>query len=386
MKKIVVLGSTNTDVVIAGKEIPVPGETISGGKFLMNPGKAGAPKRTAILKLAMFVLFVIGLGLIVGAGQGDSKKEPVKVIFDTDMYTDFDDAGALACLHALADAGECEILATISNTRDCMSVAMCEIINACYGRPDIPVGCVRGIGMGNDRGGSHARCYGATVRKYAKWVRHANSSDAPDAAEVYRKVLSEQPDGSVVICSVGFLSNMRRLVETDCDLVRRKVRLWVAMACKYPKGKEYNSSMDWESSKIALERWPTPIVFSDFDYGRRVFAGRRIVESDDPRLDGPVRDVFKSTLPPRAACSEKTYDRPEGHPSWDETAVLFAVRGYGDVFGAERGTYRMVGTNGDDEWIADANGPHVRLTDKMPKREVGKLIDELMCRTPMRRR
>ena len=36
--------------------------------------------------------------------------EPVKVIFDTDMLTDFDDVGALACLHALADAGEAEIL------------------------------------------------------------------------------------------------------------------------------------------------------------------------------------------------------------------------------------------------------------------------------------
>ena len=30
-----------------------------------------------------------------------------KVIFDTDMYTDFDDVGALAVLHSLADACEC---------------------------------------------------------------------------------------------------------------------------------------------------------------------------------------------------------------------------------------------------------------------------------------
>ena len=43
--------------------------------------------------------------------------EPVKIIFDTDMLTDFDDVGALACLHALADAGECEILATVSCRR-----------------------------------------------------------------------------------------------------------------------------------------------------------------------------------------------------------------------------------------------------------------------------
>ena len=93
--------------------------------------------------------------------------EPVKVIFDTDMYTDFDDAGALACLHALADAGECEILATISCTRDCLSVAMCEIINGYYGRPDIPVGCVKGVGVTDGIKGNRHR-YGATVEKYAK--------------------------------------------------------------------------------------------------------------------------------------------------------------------------------------------------------------------------
>lgn len=37
----------------------------------------------------------------------------VKIIFDTDMHTDCDDAGALAVLHALADNWECDILAVI---------------------------------------------------------------------------------------------------------------------------------------------------------------------------------------------------------------------------------------------------------------------------------
>lgn len=52
-----------------------------------------------------------------------------RIIFDTDMIEDFDDVGALACLHALADAGECEILATISSTRGNASVAAIEVIN-----------------------------------------------------------------------------------------------------------------------------------------------------------------------------------------------------------------------------------------------------------------
>ena len=66
------------------------------------------------------VLSVRGLRLsllAIACLWGTLFAEPVKVIFDTDMYTDFDDAGALACLHALADADECEILATVANTR-----------------------------------------------------------------------------------------------------------------------------------------------------------------------------------------------------------------------------------------------------------------------------
>ena len=51
-KKIVVLGSTNTDMVIAGKKIPVPGETISGGMFLMNPGGKGANQAVAVARLS----------------------------------------------------------------------------------------------------------------------------------------------------------------------------------------------------------------------------------------------------------------------------------------------------------------------------------------------
>lgn len=51
-KQIVVLGSTNTDMVIAGKKIPVPGETISGGSFLMNPGGKGANQAVAVARLS----------------------------------------------------------------------------------------------------------------------------------------------------------------------------------------------------------------------------------------------------------------------------------------------------------------------------------------------
>ena len=52
MKKIFVLGSTNTDMVIADRKLPAPGETISGGKFMLNPGGKGASQAVAVARLA----------------------------------------------------------------------------------------------------------------------------------------------------------------------------------------------------------------------------------------------------------------------------------------------------------------------------------------------
>ena len=52
MKKIVVIGSTNTDMVIFGRRLPVPGETISDGSFMMAPGGKGANQAVAVARLS----------------------------------------------------------------------------------------------------------------------------------------------------------------------------------------------------------------------------------------------------------------------------------------------------------------------------------------------
>ena len=49
---ILVIGSTNTDMVISGLKIPVPGETVSGGRFMMNPGGKGANQAVAVARLS----------------------------------------------------------------------------------------------------------------------------------------------------------------------------------------------------------------------------------------------------------------------------------------------------------------------------------------------
>ena len=62
MKKIIVIGSCNTDMVVRSKRIPVPGETILGGKFMMNPGGKGANQAVAAARLGGDVTFIARVG------------------------------------------------------------------------------------------------------------------------------------------------------------------------------------------------------------------------------------------------------------------------------------------------------------------------------------
>ncbi len=62
MKKIIVIGSSNTDMVIKTKNFPAPGETIMGGKFLMNSGGKGANQAVAAARLGGIVTFVGKIG------------------------------------------------------------------------------------------------------------------------------------------------------------------------------------------------------------------------------------------------------------------------------------------------------------------------------------
>jgi ribokinase len=62
MNRIIVIGSTNTDMVIKSKKLPAPGETILGGTFVMNQGGKGANQAVAASRLGGNVTFVTKVG------------------------------------------------------------------------------------------------------------------------------------------------------------------------------------------------------------------------------------------------------------------------------------------------------------------------------------
>jgi len=60
--RIVVVGSSNTDMVVKAERIPVPGETVTGGQFVMAAGGKGANQAVAAARLGAEVTFLAKLG------------------------------------------------------------------------------------------------------------------------------------------------------------------------------------------------------------------------------------------------------------------------------------------------------------------------------------
>ncbi len=218
------------------------------------------------------------------------------------MTFDVDDVGALAVLHALADQGEAELLAVSFNEVHPSGAAAIAAINAWYGR-SVPIGVYKG-----DLKSPDASRYLPHVAQFP----HVQRGEPPSALDVYRTVLGAEADGAVTIASVGFLNNLADLLRADRDLVERKVRELVLMGGRNRDGFNFVRHGLVDETQFVLEHWPTPVVVSDF--GGSVHTGIPLAETP---AGNPVREAYFRWFS----------GRYRGRSSWDQIAVLYAVRG-----------------------------------------------------------
>ena len=330
------------------------------------------------------LIFTILIALIILQGCGSSadhkSSDPARIIFDTDMGPDYDDVGALAFLHAMADSGKVTILATLSSNKHELVAPSIDVINTYFGRPDLPVG-------GPKKGGvsmtASQHWPDSIVKKYPHRIKSTN--DVPDAVAVYRKILASQPDSSVTIVTVGFLTNLSNLLQTEPDtlsplngheLISKKVKRLVSMAGNFPQGREFNIYMDSTSSEYVLNEWPGEIIFTGFEIGNKIHTGLRLVNSDIK--NSPVKDVFRISLP----LSEED---KKGRMSWDETAVLIAAYGPEKCFDIRKGNI-IVRSDGSDTWEDSPAGKQGYVVMKTPEDQLEKFIEEMMMHQPLTNR
>jgi inosine-uridine nucleoside N-ribohydrolase len=278
--------------------------------------------------------------------------EPVRVIFDTDMGNDIDDAVALAILHALESRGEARLLAVTLTKDNPMSAPYVDAVNVFYGRGHIPVGVVR-----NGKTPENVRMLSVPLERkaadgsplYPRRIR--DGSEAPEAVALLRRVLGEQPDNSVVLVQVGFCTNYARLLDSagGRELVARKVALLSVMGGAFPAGSpEYNIKIDIPASKKLFSQWPGPIVVSGFEVGNSMLFPASSVENDFNWVrDHPVVDAYR-------AYKKMPYDRP----TWDPTAALYAVRPNRGYFSLSPNGTITVDDQGRTQFAETPGGKH----------------------------
>ncbi len=322
-------------------------------------------------------IIIIALALMLSLSSINS--QPL-IIFDSDMGPDYDDVGALAILHALEARGECKILATIASDAHPLIAPTIELINTWYGRTDIPIG--KAVENAPDFTAEN-HWNDSLIARFGPALRN---NQYPSAVEVYRKVLAAQKDHSVTIVTVGFTSNLAALLESTPDeyseltgreLISRKVIRWVAMAGGFPEGKEFNVFKDANASWIVFRQWPTPILFSGFEIGVHIKTGGRTARID-PALNNPVQWAFDFNL--------RTYSktREDNRSSWDQTAVLVAVRQPEKYFYVNGPGKFVIQKDGRNSWDPDMDQQHYFLVHKYPFQVIADEIEGLMMQSPIR--
>ena len=293
--------------------------------------------------------------------ESQSQEQPVKIIFETDMGNDVDDALAYDMLMRYVDEGKVELLGVSSNKRNEGSTQYIDALATWYGHPDIPIGAVQD-GVPCDDAVDYAQ---ATIdMKDADGnplfsQTHANDGFIVPSVQMYRDLLAKAPDTSVTVVSVGFSTNLAQLLDSEADdisplsgkeLVAKKVKTLVTMAGNFTNNneadslkrmQEYNVVRDVAAAQKVFAEWPTPIVTSPFEIGIDICYPASSIDTEYTKANiHPAVEAYKVYLP-------MPYDRP----TWDLTSVLYAVEGPdgyftlsepGDIIVEQRGSTRFV--------------------------------------------
>ena len=326
----------------------------------------------------LIYLFVALLFCACSAEQ-TPKHEPQAIIFETDMGNDIDDAMALDILFKNMDAGNINLLAVSVHKHNPYSAEYIDIMRHWYGYPTLPIGvnsacvtdmdcvdyCTKVARLKNEQG-------------EPMFKRTANPQ-YEEAVDMYRRLLSSQPDHSVVIVTVGFSTTMAQLLQSQPDkyssltgqeLVAQKVKYFSIMAGEFAQEnfREYNVWNDLEASKYFFDNSPRPMIIVPWTLGDQIQYPGSSIANDFTWSDNPMVEGYKAYL-------EMPYDRP----TWDVISAMYACHPDFECFTlSDKGEVKVVG-EGVTEWRDDENGRYQILipTEEQRKQILGYFIKTL---------
>jgi purine nucleosidase len=293
-----------------------------------------------------------------------------RVILDADIDSDVDDVEALAMVHTLADKKKINFLGVIVTSDDPYAAVCTSVINKYYGRPRLPIGVLKNQ--------PNLKNHSRYTRQIATEFPHNLKSHekAEDATALYRKLLSKSPDASVVIITIGHLSNLQNLLKSGGDKysklsgkdqVNKKVAKWLCMGGQYPAGKEANFYRpDPGSTVYSLQNWEKPVIFAGWEVGEKIITGGEYLKNKLP----PASPVYRAY---------ELYNNFKGRASWDQVAVFLLKDEANKYFQTVKNGYNQINPDGSNNWIPGQDSQHeyVQFKPGVNYDEIGRLMDDM---------
>ena len=302
-----------------------------------------------------------------------------RIIFDTDFGADADDLGALVMLHHFVESKECELVAVMCWSTEQYAVSAIDAVNRYYKHPDIPIGARKDSVQYVEWNYSKA----ITDR----FTHTLNHDGVPDAVALYRKILVESPDKSLVIVTVGPLKNIEDLLKSKGDalspldgkkLLEQKVSEFVMMGGAFPEGKwEWNFAGGMPGvTQYVLSNLTMPITFSGFEVGVQIKTGE-VFNRIDP--DTPLYAGFMHFSKNAPWMKRNFKGEILDNSTFDQTAVLYAVRNGSDLLWNKVSNGICVpDEKGGNTWKESQVSTHSYLQLKMEPEQIAGLIEQIM--------
>ena len=318
----------------------------------------------AILLPVALVVWVVRYAIKSGEKEDEYGRppfEPLKdsrryVVFDTDIGPDCDDAGAFAVMAKLAEKYDIKILGAANCTSNKYGTDALAVLSKHFGL-DIPLGEHTGYEILAD-GDKYNK---PLAKKYDVKAKNVSPSD-----DFYKKILSKVENDSVTVISVGPLTNIAEILEKEPKLFNAKVNSIVAMAGKFPSGKEFNIECDIKAASYVFENFKNVIVCSGFEIGQGIMTGF----SEAPESDNPVYDCYKEYLGKK--------EPPFLRDSWDLTAVQYAFEGSGDYYSLSKPMKITVADDGTTSAVKDKYSNRYYIVQKAKNKEIADYLNGIL--------
>ena len=298
------------------------------------------------------------------------KKSGKTLLLDTDIGPDCDDAGAIAVMAYLAKRYNVSVGAVVSCTSSPFGAPCAEALCSFAG---LEVGVFA----------ENKQPYLLTqpeFRKYDRFIaeQFGKKRNYTESTEAYRRTLAALPDGGAVIVAIGPFSTLAQLLISQPDeisplsgreLLGRKVYAVVVMAGKYPRGREWNLSVDPISANLFLNECPVPLIFSDFDVGYSVRCGFPTPPAD--AINNPFWQAY------RRFCGAEN-DKPQLNAGFDLTAVHFAFEGESEWFELSEPEMFEVREDGSNSFFQSADGDCRRIVKRASDEALAAVYNQIL--------